>query len=160
MTARLANRRIRLLAAVFAVVFAAALVRAGWLQAVQAPVLDRLASDQYRETLTIPAHRGAIYDANGVELAVGERATTVYANPRQIVDARAASVVAGEALGLDPDALLPILSDRSKGFVYVARKADPDLAAALEREKIPGFGFYSEERRTYPQNDVAAEVIG
>ena len=160
MSARIANRRIRLLVALFAVVFAAALVRAGWLQAVQAPALDRLASDQYRQTVAIPARRGTISDANGVELAVGERATTVYANPREIVDARAAAVVAGEALGLDPDALFRVLSDRSKGFVYIARKADPETAEQLAREKIPGLGFYPEERRAYPLGDTAAEVIG
>jgi len=34
MTARVANRRIRLLIALFAAVFAVALLRAGWLQAV------------------------------------------------------------------------------------------------------------------------------
>ena len=156
MNARLANRRIRLLVAVFAIVFAGALVRAGWLQAVQAPTLDRLAADQYRETIAIPAHRGTIYDRNGVELAVGARATTVYANPRQIVDPRAAAVVAGKALDLDADELAGLLADRSKGFVYVARKADPERAAELEREKLPGLGFYDEERRTYPQATVGS----
>ena len=96
---RQANRRLRLLVAVFAVVFAAASVRVAWLQAVKAQTLDHLASSQQREALDVPARRGTIFDRNGVQLAFGERATTVYANPKQIVDPRDAAIAVGEALG-------------------------------------------------------------
>jgi cell division protein FtsI (penicillin-binding protein 3) len=155
-----ANRRIRLLIALFALVFAAALARAGWLQAIRAPTLDRLAASQHRETVQLPPHRGALFDRNGVELAIGEHATTIYASPPQIEDPRAAAMAAGRALGVAPESLLPELSARSRGFVYVARKADPAKAAVLQAERIPGFGFYPEERRTYPQHGVASEVLG
>jgi cell division protein FtsI (penicillin-binding protein 3) len=159
-TTRVVNRRIRLVVAVFALVFAAALVRATWLQAVRAAPLDRLAASQHRETVAVPARRGAIYDRSGVELAVGEPATTVYANPRQIRDPQAVAMAAGRALGLDPARLLPLLSDRTRGFVFVARKADPHAAEQLRREAIVGLGFYPEERRVYPQRRVASEVVG
>jgi cell division protein FtsI (penicillin-binding protein 3) len=159
-TTRVVNRRIRLVVAVFALVFAAALVRATWLQAVRAAPLDRLAASQHRETVAVPARRGAIYDRSGVELAVGEPATTVYANPKQIRDPQAVAMAAGRALGLDPARLLPLLSDRTRGFVFVARKADPHAAEQLRREAIVGLGFYPEERRVYPQRRVASEVVG
>jgi cell division protein FtsI (penicillin-binding protein 3) len=157
---RQANRRIRLVIAVFAIVFGIALARVTWLQAVRASALGRLGTDQHRETLTVPAHRGTIYDRLGVQLALGEPATTVYANPRQIVDPRKAALAAGSALGLSPEELYPLLADRSRGFVYVQRKADPEKAEALERRGIAGFGFYPEERRAYPQRNVASEVVG
>ena len=38
-----------------------------------------------------------------------------------------------QTLGVDADALYPQLLDRSKGFVYVERKADPEQAKALEQ---------------------------
>ena len=63
-------------------------------------------------------------------------------------------------LGLKADRVYPLLADRSRGFVYVARQADPAQAAALQRMKLPGFGFYPEERRSYPQRSVAAQVLG
>ena len=160
MSARTANRRIRLLVALFAVVFGVAVVRVGWLQAVKAQALDRLATSQHRETVTVPPHRGTIYDRLGVELAIGERAVTVYANPRQIRDPRFVAEAAGRALGLDPAKLLPLLADRTRGFVYVEREADPEKAEALRRRQIVGLGFYPEERRLYPQRSVAAEVVG
>ncbi|MGH3036444.1 MAG: peptidoglycan D,D-transpeptidase FtsI family protein [Gaiellaceae bacterium] len=157
---RQANRRIRLLVAVFALVFVAASGRVAWLQAVKAQTLDRLATNQHREELNVPARRGTIFDRLGVQLALGERAITVYANPKQVVDPREAALAAGRALELDPGKLYPLLADRSRGFVYLARKADPEKAKALEADGIVGLGFYPEERRAYPQRAVASEVVG
>jgi cell division protein FtsI (penicillin-binding protein 3) len=157
---RLANRRIRLLGAVFALVFSIAFVRAGWLQAIRAQALDRMASNQHRQTIDVQPHRGTIYDRRGLELAIGSPAITVYANPRQIRDPRAVAVAAGQTLGLDPDKLYPLLADRSHGFVYVERQADADKAQALQRRNIVGLGFYPEEKRIYPQQRVGSSVVG
>jgi cell division protein FtsI (penicillin-binding protein 3) len=157
---RQANRRIRLLIAVFALIFLAAFGRVAWLQAVKAHALDRIATSQQREERAVPARRGTIYDRLGQPLAFGERATTVYANPRQVVDARAAAIIAGGALELEAGDLFPLLSDRSRGFVYLARQVDPEKAEYLKRQEIPGIGFYPEERRAYPQKMVASEVVG
>ncbi len=160
MSGRLANRRIRLLLAVFALAFAGTLARAVWLQAVRAESLGRMAASQQRETVTIPAGRGTIYDRTGVQLAIGEQATTVYADPTQIQDPRAVALAAARALGLSANALYPQLVDRSLGFVYVQRKADPAQAATLAKRGLTGLGFYPEERRGYPQGAVAAQVLG
>jgi cell division protein FtsI/penicillin-binding protein 2 len=157
---RKANRRLRLLVAVFAVVFAAAFVRVAWLQAVKAQALDHLATSQHREELDVAARRGTIFDRNGVQLAFGERATTVFANPKQIADPREAAIAVGEALDLDAGKLYPLLTDTSRGFVYLARKADPEKAEALEAQNIPGLGFQPEERRVYPQQALASEIVG
>ncbi len=157
---RLVNRRIRLFLAALTVAFAALLLRATWLQGVRAESLSQLGRTQHREAVTIPAGRGTIYDRRGVELALGERATTIYANPMQIANPRAAAVAVERTLGLDADRLYPLLADHSRGFVYVERQADPAQAAALQRLKLPGFGFYPEERRSYPQRSVAAQALG
>jgi len=157
---RRANHRIRLLLVAFALVFAIAIARAAWLQGAQHDRLSAMAITQHRETIQIPAGRGTIYDRTGEPLAIGEQATTVYADPKNIVDAQRAALVAGKTLGLDPTALYAELKDRAKGFVYVARKADPAKAALLRKRDIPGLGFYPEELRTYPQGTVASHVLG
>jgi cell division protein FtsI (penicillin-binding protein 3) len=157
---RLVNRRIRLLLAALTLAFAGLLVRATWLQGVRAESLSRLGRTQHREAVTVPAGRGTIYDRSGVELALGERAITVYANPMHVTNPRRAATAVERTLGLDADRVYPTLADRTRGFVYVARQADPAQAAALQRLKLPGFGFYAEERRNYPQRTVAAQVLG
>jgi cell division protein FtsI/penicillin-binding protein 2 len=95
-----------------------------------------------------------------VELGRGARATTVYANPKQIANPRAAALAVERTLGLDADRVYPLLADRTHGFVYVERQADPAQAASLQRLKLSGFGFYPEEKRSYPQRSVAAQVLG
>jgi cell division protein FtsI (penicillin-binding protein 3) len=159
-TARTSNRRIRLLLALFALVFAGTLARAVWLQGVQAGTLGQLAQGQHTETREIPAARGTIYDGTGEPLAIGEQATTVYADPRLVKEPRRVAIAAARALGLDANKLYPLLADRSKHFVYVLRKADRAKAAALEKLGLSGLGFYAEEQRTYPQRGIAAHVLG
>jgi len=154
------NRRIRLLLVVLVLMFALALGRTVWLQGVRAEPLSRLASSQHTQTVAVPAGRGTILDRTGAELAIGERATTVYADPREIRAPRAAAVAAGRALGLDPNVLYGLLADRSRHFVHIARKADPAAAARLRARRIRGFGFLPEERRAYPQGAIAAHVLG
>jgi cell division protein FtsI (penicillin-binding protein 3) len=159
-TARVPNRRIRLLLVFFVLAFAGTFGRAVWLQAVQAQPLDRLAKGQHDVTIDVPAARGSILDRNGVELAIGRQAITVYANPRHVADPRATAIAAGRVLRIDPERLYVKLADRSRGFVYLARKADPARAEALKALDLTGLGFYPEERRDYPQGPVAAHVLG
>ncbi|MGI8972847.1 MAG: peptidoglycan D,D-transpeptidase FtsI family protein [Gaiella sp.] len=160
MSPRQTNRRIRALVLCFGVVFAVTLGRAVWLQAVNGPSYGAMASSQHRATIEIPAGRGTIYDRTGEPLAIGEQATTVYAEPRNVIDAKKVAVGVERALGLDADVVYPELRDRTSAFVYVKRKADPVQAAALRKLALPGIGFYSEERRVYPQGAVAANVLG
>jgi cell division protein FtsI/penicillin-binding protein 2 len=157
---RLSNRRIRLLLGLFALVFAGTLARAVWLQGVQASTLERLAARQQEDTTEIPAARGTIFDRRGEPLAIGEQATTVYADPRAVKEPRRVALAAAQILGLDADDLYPQLADRSRHFVYVKRKADPAKAAKLEQRQLAGLGFYPEELRFYPQRSVAAHVLG
>jgi cell division protein FtsI (penicillin-binding protein 3) len=157
---KLANRRIRLLLFAFAFAFAAMFLRAAWLQGVRAQDFDRLAQGQHQATVVDPGARGTIFDRGGVQLAIGRQATTVYANPREIEDPQAVALAVGKTLRLSPEQLYPRLADRSRGFVYVARKADPKRAKLLEEQQIAGLGFVPEEQRVYPQGRVGAQVLG
>jgi cell division protein FtsI/penicillin-binding protein 2 len=157
---KLANRRIRLVLAIFAFAFVAMFVRAAWLQGIRAGNYERLAAGQHRATIIDPGGRGTIFDRTGVQLAIARQATTVYANPRQIRDPEATASVVARALRLDPEKVQLQLSDRSRGFVYIARKADSERAAILKRAGIVGLGFTSEEQRVYPLGHVAAQVVG
>ena len=157
---KLANRRIRLVLTIFVFAFAAMFARAAWLQGVRAGSYERLAAGQHKATIVDPAGRGAMFDRTGVQMAIGRQATTVYANPRQIQDPAATARVVAKALKLDPEKVQLALSDRSRGFVYLARKVDPKRAAELRAAGIVGLGFSDEEQRVYPLTHVAAQVLG
>ena len=160
MSSKASNRRIRLLLGVFVLAFGLTFLRAAWLQGVRASSFGRLASSQQSEDVVIPAARGTIYDRGGVQLAIGEQAQTVYADPRLVKDPQREALVIARTLRLDPATVLQALSDRTRGFVYVARKADPALVAKLRRKGLPGINSYGEERRFYPQFSLASQVLG
>ncbi len=120
-----------------------------------------MALRQHRETVVVPAGRGTIVDRNGEPLAIGKLATTVYANPRQVNNGRVTSRSPPRSSSASTRRrLYPTLVDRSRGFVYVARKADPHKADNLKALDFAGVGFYPEEQRYYPQGPVASQVLG
>ncbi|MDX6477002.1 MAG: hypothetical protein QOH95_2513, partial [Gaiellaceae bacterium] len=155
-----ANRRIRLLLMVFVLVFAGTLARAVWLQGVRAAELGKMAERQHHESIVIPAGRGTIFDRAGVQLAIGEATTTIYADPRQVRRPRAVAVAAQKYLGVDANTLYPQLLDRRSSFLYVKRFADPKAANAFLAKNFVGVNSYPEEKRAYPQLSVASQVIG
>lgn len=160
MRAATVNRRIVLLAVAFVMLLAATLCRAVWIQVVKGPEYAAMAVRQHRETVVVPAARGTIFDDEGKPLALGKQATTVYANPRQVDRPRELTLAAARVLGVEPGDVYPLLTDRSRGFVYIARKADPLKAEELEKLGFAGVGFYPEELRFYPQGPVAAQLLG
>jgi cell division protein FtsI/penicillin-binding protein 2 len=159
-SSRAVDRRIRLLLVALVLALAGTLARAVWLQGVRAQPLSRLAATQQRQTVELPARRGTVFDRNGVPLAVGEQATTAFADPTLVENAGAVAAAAETTLGVDGESLYPLLTDKARAFVYLRRKADAEDAAALAARKLAGVGFYTEERRTYPQGSVAAQVLG
>src|SRR5205085_1362843 len=83
-----------------------------------------------------------------------EQATDVVADPLQIADPRREARVAAKVLGIPVGPLYRKLADRSRGFVYVERKAPPARATALAQRNLTGFTFLPDERRVYPQGTV------
>ena len=161
MNERASNRRIRLLLGLFALVFAGTLGRAIWLQGVQASTLERIAARQHEQTTEIPAGRGTIYDRTGEPLAIGEQATTVYADPRLVQEPaagrarrRAKSLGArrGNALpaARRPDAALRLRGAEGRsGEGGRAREAEAGRARLLRRGAA-----------LLPAAGVAAHVLG
>lgn len=167
MSQRAANRRIRLLGVVLALALTAALGKAAWVQVVQGGSLARRAEAQQIGTVPIPASRGSILDRNGVELATNDNeAVTIYADPalvQKLGSPARESRQAAHVLGLDAigeSRLLKALAVGSSRFAYVERQASAETAKALERLKLPGFGYLKDPKRIYPQGALASQVLG
>ena len=122
--------------------------------------LAAIARQQQVRTVTLPAHRGAILDRNGVELAVDQAAKTVYATPYMLGDPREAAYRLAFVLKLKYRDVYRRIEDHSSGFAYVARQADPTLADKATALGLPGVASYTEEKRVYPLKSAAAQVVG
>ena len=156
----LIKRRVSLLFTFFLLLLAAGVVRSLWLGTVQGAEMRDRAVAQQVEQIDVAARRGTITDRNGLELAVSEDSTTVYANPFLVKDPASAAGQLSPLTGLDYDTLVRKLADRKKGFIYLKRKIDADKGRAIAKLKIAGIGTMSEPRRRYPQNWLAAQVLG
>ncbi|MHB8470041.1 MAG: peptidoglycan D,D-transpeptidase FtsI family protein [Gaiellaceae bacterium] len=157
---RVVNSRIRLLLLCIVVVFAGLLARAAWLATVRAATLSAKAVQQATAPIVLPAGRGAILDQLGTPLALGEQATTIYADPHEVRNAPNEATTIARVLRLKRKDVLAALTVAGTHFSYVERKAPPDLASLLAKRNLPGLHYYGEERRTYPQGSVAAQVLG
>jgi cell division protein FtsI (penicillin-binding protein 3) len=157
---RLLDRRIGLIFALFLLLLGAATARAAWLGTAGSGELKQRAATQQVEELTVSARRGTITDRNGVELAVSEDSVSVFANPLQIDDAPAVAAQLAPLLGRGENELTEDLADRSRGFVYLARKVDLDKGRKVEQLEIEGIGTEAAPRRSYPQGELAGQLIG
>ena len=157
---RLLERRIGLLFALFLGLLVLAAARATWLGTVESRDLGARALGQQVDEITVYAQRGTITDRNGVELAVSEDATTVFANPMQIQDPAGVAEQLAPLLGMPEDEVMEKLSQPDTGFIYLRRKLDPTRGGKIEKLGIEGIGTVVEPRRTYPQGSLAAQVLG
>jgi cell division protein FtsI (penicillin-binding protein 3) len=156
----LVQRRIGALFAVFLVLLLLAGLRSAYLGTVKGSDLKSRAVAQQVEDVAVPGRRGTITDRNGVELAVSETSITVYADPRVVRDPAGTASRLAPFLGESYQDLLGKLSDRSKGFVYLARKLPLSKGTLVQKLKMPGIGTTEEPRRVYPQGSLASQVLG
>jgi cell division protein FtsI/penicillin-binding protein 2 len=156
---RLIERRIGLLFAGFLLCFLVVIVRAFWLQGVQGSQLASEAVSQQTETVTVPGLRGSLLDRKGHELAASEDAATIYATPYQVKDPPKAARELAPLLGLKDSEVLESLTAEG-GFSYVAHKVGLGAAAKVAALHLEGIGELPDSRRTYPQGEMAGQVIG
>jgi cell division protein FtsI/penicillin-binding protein 2 len=156
---RLIERRIGLLFAGFLLCFLVIVGRAFWLQGVQGGALASEAISQQTETVTVPGLRGSLLDRSGTELAASESAATIYATPYQVENPPRAAEKLAPILDLDEAEVLKSLTADS-GFSYVAQKVSLEQAGRVERLKLEGIGELPDTRRTYPQGEMAGQVVG
>jgi cell division protein FtsI (penicillin-binding protein 3) len=104
--------------------------------------------------------RADIVDRNGMILATDLGTASLYANPRQILDAaQAARKLAALLPDLNESDLLSRLS-ASRAFIWIKRGLTPKQEYEVNRLGIPGLYFQREERRVYPQGALASHAVG
>ncbi len=122
------------------------------------------AADQIQVRETIQSHpRGRIYDRNGLLLAFDVRATSIALDNFQMTRPELIESLLQRYLKLSP-AKARELVYRQAYFTWIARRVDPKVAQALQREAeaqgIQGLIYLPEWKRVYPQGSLASNVIG
>lgn len=133
--------------------------RLAWIQIVQADELYEQAWKQWSHNVPISTARGSIYDSQGRLLAGSTSVNTVAAIPPQIDNPEAVAGALATILEMDAQRVYELITmDRSA--VYIKRKVDPEVSEAVREMNIPGIIFFNEEKRYYPGDNMASQVLG
>ncbi|MDR2876372.1 MAG: penicillin-binding protein 2 [Methylobacillus sp.] len=140
--------------------FVVLLGRSIYLQAMHTAFLQQEGDARYNRTLTLPAHRGAITDRNGEQLASSTEVESIWASPQDVeIDSDKLKQLAA-LLDMKSADLQNKLDKEDKTFVYLRRRMSPADADKVGALHIPGIYKQREYRRYYPAAEVTAHVVG
>jgi len=146
-----------------------------YLQINQHDFFREKALNQRRDTIKEKQLRGTIYDRSDRALAISLKVKSLYADPKEVEDVDTTAKEVAKALKIKPNEIAAKLKDaktNNKRYVVLAPKLDEDtvqkLNAALENKelrkadlpKFAGLHWKEEQKRSYPYNNLAAQVIG
>ena len=141
--------------------------RYGYLQIVQGDALSQRMRDQSGYEFRIQSLRGAILDRNGKELAISSMTKSLFIDPNHVFDEHTPEEIAADIAPLIGLTEQDILDDIAYGggFVWVKRRLEHteyEAVRAVIREKgySDCLGFQNEAKRYYPNDALAANVIG
>lgn len=166
---KIATPNFRLRSTVLVVFLGVFLVAVVWSafqrQVVEREFLQQEGAARYLRAWEIPARRGMIRDRNGEPLAVSSPVASVWTNPRKLVGHPDAIADLADALDMERADLMRQIEDRrTRAFMYLKRRIDPQQAQAVERIKqqhsIRELGMETEYRRFYPSGEIFGHVIG
>ncbi|HEY0876036.1 MAG TPA: penicillin-binding protein [Vicinamibacterales bacterium] len=150
-----------------------ALIFGGWTAAIQARLVylqlwrhDALlarAQDQQMRTVEIAADRAAIYDRNGHPLAISVETDAIAADPSIIEEPeKTAQSICAALESCDAAKLRSIVQQlRGKGrYVLIESVVSPAVAEHVRKLKLRGVIVLTENRRYYPNRQLAASILG
>jgi len=158
-TEGISPRRLRVLFALFAVATLLLSLRVGYWQTFGRSVLLEAATDQLRSEIALEAQRGVIRDRNGAVLATTVDLRSLYALPKRIPDHAEAAAKLAPILSTPAQTIRAAL-DSGAEWLYLKRRLPEPVARAVEALAIPGLGFEPEPKRLYPNDALAAHVLG
>jgi cell division protein FtsI (penicillin-binding protein 3) len=141
-----------------------------WLQILRHHEFIEKADKQQQHTFQVAPRRGILYDRNLRELAMTVQADSVFAVPSEIEDKKAAvhalaEIVHAQSSNSPVDTYtsedqMTARVNSSRNFAWIARRLSPEAAARVKALGLKGIYFQKEFERFYPDNEIAAQVLG
>ncbi len=137
-----------------------------WLQVFRHADYAEREMRQQSRSFQIAPRRGVLYDRNLQPLAMTVLVDSVFAVPSEISDKDAVARQLARIVHEDPEDHFTTAHDidarlhRSRDFAWVARKVDASVAVRVRALGLKGVYFQKEFKRFYPDNQLAAQVLG
>jgi cell division protein FtsI (penicillin-binding protein 3) len=162
-------RRIRFAWVAISFCFWAMLIggRLVWLQVIRHSEWVDKAERQQHSAFELAPQRGVLYDRNLRELAMTVQVDSIFADPAELGENKSnAAEILAKIVHTDASddftsqqRILARFND-SRSFAWVARRVDATTADRVRELNLKGVYFQKEFKRFYPNNDLAAQVLG
>ena len=162
----LKRTRFWLICLFFAFWVCAIAARLFWLQIIRHQDYVERAQKQQQRTFEVAPRRGVLYDRNLRELAMTVQVDSIYADPSEIDDKKAAAHTLAALVHVDPqdsrtnESEIAARLASGHNFAWIARRVTPDLSTRIHALNMKGIYFQKEFQRFYPNNNIAAQVLG
>lgn len=134
-------------------------LKAARLQLQLGSTMGELSRLQTSRQIQYSGTRGDILDRHGHILSTSAVVSSIYAEPRTISDPQKVASQLLRILPRPPDRLKERL-DSDKSFIWIARRADPNIVNAVLAAKLDGIKIMKENRRFYPNHALLGQVLG
>ena len=129
------------------------------LQVLEKEHLYKLAAQQQQIQIPLVPKRGTVYDSKGNELAVSIEVDSVYADAQKVVDVEKTVRALASILQIDREELRQRLK-KHRSFEWVQRKISSKEVEQIKTLRLPGIYFLKENRRFYPNSQLAGHLVG
>jgi cell division protein FtsI (penicillin-binding protein 3) len=139
------------------------------LQGMESGGYRQLASSERELTIALPALRGSITGANGQVLAMTVATYTVYADPPEIISPKLTNAAEEQQvasalaipLGMTSAAILDLFQHPSSPqYVVLATGVSAEVSSQITALDLPGIAMTPSYARSYPDGNIAANIIG
>lgn len=141
------------------------MARYAWVQIVRGDEMSSRLESQVKESTVLHVPRGTIYDAEMKELAISTMVSSLFIDPNHVENPEQIAKDIAPLVGLTEKDILDDIA-QGGGFVWVKRQMEPEETKALKNlikekpEYVACLGFIQESKRYYPNDMLAANVIG
>ena len=117
------------------------------------------AQRQQQRSFEISPKRGSILDRKGRELAVSLPIDSLFADPAELSDAAMMARLLSRVLDVPAEELETKIRE-ARTPVRLAKKLSPEIVERIDNMNLRGVFFQKENRRVYPQRELAAHLLG
>lgn len=157
-------KRVSIWYGILVAIFGIFVIRIFYLSVLQHDYYQKVALSGQLKQYSIPAERGAIraYDGDQiVPLVLNEQRFNITADPKLIKDPAATANTLMKVINQKPvDDLRQLLATKNSRYEIIAKKLTKDQKESVVKLELPGIFTEAISVRTYPQHDLAAQVLG
>jgi len=159
----LSRRRLRAVCFLVVVGFLSVSARLFYVQLWCHPVLASRAKKQFERFRVERPLRGSILDRNGEVLVRSVKVHSCFIDPMMVENPKVTSHRLAAETAWDEESLWKkIIAHRKRksAFFWIARDLEADHAQRIRNMELRGVGFIMEQKRFYPNQDLARAILG